>query len=84
MEEYDLMAKKTPVETDEARLKKKVRERLASTENPEGNAALRALHKRLKRAQRKRRSLAIRLRHAAGKKAEAGKTEVKAEAAAGG
>ncbi|MBM4121970.1 MAG: hypothetical protein FJ249_05190 [Nitrospira sp.] len=78
------MAKKTPVETDEARLKKKVRERLIGTENPEGNAALRALHKRLKRAQRKRRSLAIRLRHAAGKRTEAGKAEPKAEAATGG
>lgn len=79
------MAKKTPLETDEARLTKKVRERLAGTENPEGNEALRALHKRLKRTQRKRRSLATRLKHAAGKKTEAaGKAETKAEAAAGG
>lgn len=78
------MAKKTLVETDEARLKKKVRERLIGTENPEGNAALRALHKRLKRAQRKRRSLVIRLRHATGKKTDAGKAEPKAEAATGG
>ncbi len=79
------MAPKAPQKTDEARLKKKVRERLAGTENPEGNAALRALHKRLKRAQRKRRSLASRLRHAAGKKTEAAeKAEPKAEAASGG
>ncbi len=77
------MAKKTPLETEEARLKKKVRERLAGTENPEGDAAMRALHKRLKRAQRKRRSLATRLRHAAGKKtAAAEKAEVKAVNAA--
>lgn len=73
------MAKKTPLETDEARLKKKVRERLAGAENPEGDAAMRALHKRLKRAQRKRRSLATRLRHAAGKKTgTAEKAEAKA------
>lgn len=66
------MAKKTPVEQDETRLKAKVRERKAATDNPEGNAVLRALHKRLKRVQRKRRSLATRKRHAMGKKAEAG------------
>ncbi|MBM4124114.1 MAG: hypothetical protein FJ246_04030 [Nitrospira sp.] len=65
------MAKKTPGETDETRLGKKVRERLAGAENPEGDAALRALHKRLKRVQRKRRSLAARLRQAKGKKVEA-------------
>ncbi len=65
------MAKKTTQETDEARLKKKVRECLAKSDNPEGDAALRALHKRLRRAQRKRRRLATRLRHAMGKKATA-------------
>lgn len=77
------MARRTPAETDEARLKKKVSTRLAATENPEGNAALRALHKRLKRTQRKRRALAARHRHAMGKKAATGeKTEAKAETAA--
>ncbi|TAJ26991.1 MAG: hypothetical protein EPO64_05865 [Nitrospirae bacterium] len=77
------MAKKTPVEMDEARLKKKVRERLAGTENPEGNAALRGLHKRLKRVQRKRRSLAARLHRAMGKKAAGAKAEATTGAAAG-
>jgi len=74
------MASKTPQANDEARLKSKVREKKAATDNPEGDAALRALHKRLKRVQRKRRSLATRKRHAAGKKAETG---AKAEAPAG-
>ena len=63
------MSKKTPLETDESRLKQKVRDRLAKSDNPEGDAALRSLHKRLKRTQRKRRRLATRLRHALGKKA---------------
>ncbi|MGH7233395.1 MAG: hypothetical protein ACREJU_18845 [Nitrospiraceae bacterium] len=67
------MAKNTPMETDLARLKKKVNARTADTENPEGDPKLRSLHKRLKRAQRKRRSDAQRMRHAMGKKA--GKTE---------
>lgn len=72
------MAKKTPLETDIARLKEKVRTKAASTDNPEGDASLRSLRKRLKRAQRKRRKQAIRKRHAhaMGKKGEA-----KAEAA---
>ena len=61
------MAKKGRSESDEQRLKKKVAERSKGVENPEGNAALRSLKKRLKRAQRKRRTLATRLRHAAGK-----------------
>nr|MBI3612275.1 hypothetical protein [Nitrospirota bacterium] len=73
------MAKKTPLEQDETRLKTKVRERKAATDNPEGSASLRALHKRLKRLQRKRRSLVTRKRHAMGKKGEAG---AKAEPAA--
>lgn len=64
--------KKTSPEDDETRLKKKVREKRAATDNPEGDAAFRALHKRLKRIQRRRRSLALRKRHAMGKKAEAG------------
>jgi len=74
------MSKKTPAEADEARLKTKVRSKLAATENPEGDAALRSLHKRLKRIQRKRRRLEARKRHAMGKK-KAG-AEVKAEAKA--
>lgn len=74
------MPKKTPQETDEARLAKKFRERRAPTDNPEGDVALRALRKRLKRAQRKRRRLAARRRQAAGKQAS---TDAKAEATTG-
>lgn len=62
------MGKKTSVEADEANLLKKVQEKLSGSENPEGDAALRALHKHLKRAQRKRRRLAQRKQQAAGKK----------------
>lgn len=74
------MAKQTILEAEETSLKKKVRGKLAATDNPEADAALRSLRKRLKRAQRKRRRLADRKRHAMGKKAGAGaKTEVAAE-----
>lgn len=66
------MADKTSVNTDEMRLKKKVREKQAAAKSPEGDAALRSLHKRLKRVQRKRRKRAIRLRHAMGSKAAKG------------
>jgi hypothetical protein len=65
------MAKKAPREQGEDRLKKRIAERKKGNDNPEGDAALRALKKRLKRAQRKRRSRLARLRHAAGKKAGA-------------
>lgn len=65
------MAKKTAQETDEARLAKKVRERMAGHENPEGDAALRTLRKRLKREQRQRRKLALRKQHAMKKQAAA-------------
>ncbi|ALA57609.1 hypothetical protein [Nitrospira moscoviensis] len=64
------MAKKA-AESDEARLKKKVAAKRAGHANPEGDAALRALRKRLKREQRKRRALALRRKHAAGQKGEA-------------
>jgi hypothetical protein len=64
------MPKKTPAETDEARLKKKVSERQQGHSNPEGDAALRGLHKRLKRIQRRRRAAVIRRKHAAGKAPE--------------
>ena len=59
------MAKKA-AESDETRLKKKVSAKLQGHANPEGDAALRALRKRLKREQRKRRALALRKKHAAG------------------
>jgi hypothetical protein len=62
------MLKKRAAESDEARLKKKVAAKLTEHKNPEGDAALRALRKRLKREQRKRRALALRMKHAAGSK----------------
>ena len=65
------MAKKTAAESDEARLKKKLGEERAGHDNPKGDRRLRGLRKRLKRIQRKRRALALRKKHAAGKKAEA-------------
>ncbi|TAL12497.1 MAG: hypothetical protein EPO02_01675 [Nitrospirae bacterium] len=63
--------KKEPLETDIKRLQEKVGARKAKTDNAEGDASLRALHKRLKRAQRRKRALALRLAHARGKKKEA-------------
>ena len=66
------MAKRKKLrEEDIARLKKKIAERKAKTGKVLGDAALRALRKRLKREQRKRRALAQRLAHAQGKKKEA-------------
>lgn len=62
------MGKKTAAESDEARMKKKIAARIAGHANPEGDAALRALRKRLKREQRRRRALALRKKHAAGSK----------------
>jgi len=64
------MAKKksNPLEADITRLKAKVGTRTAAPENAEGDASLRALHKRLKRAQRKKRLLVSRLARAQGKK----------------
>ena len=61
------MAKKTAGESEEAKLKKK----LSTKKAGENGAAVRALRKRLKREQRRRRSLALRQKHAAGKKAAA-------------
>jgi len=69
------MAKKTPLETDLTRLQKKVSEKRAGDETAKSDAKMRALHKRLKRAQRKKRRLAMRKKHAMGKKAAAPKTE---------
>lgn len=64
------MAKKKAAESEEVTLKKKVSAKRAGHSNAKGDAALRALRKRLKREQRKRRALALRKKHAAGKKAE--------------
>lgn len=62
--------KKSPDEADLTRLKAKVAERKKAAANAEGDAALRSLHKRLKRIQRKKRGLAMRLARAQGKKKE--------------
>ncbi|MCA1958683.1 MAG: hypothetical protein LDL14_09170 [Nitrospira sp.] len=61
------MKKKSSPDTEEVRLKKKIAERRAAGVGPDGVAAFRSLRKRLKRAQRKRRVLAIRKRQAAGR-----------------
>ena len=65
------MAKKKAAESEEAKLKQKVSSKRAGHSNPKGDAALRALRKRLKREQRKRRASALRMKHAAGKKGAA-------------
>ena len=66
------MPKKQTTESDEARLKKKIAERLGQHSNPEGDAAMRSLRKRLKREQRRRRAVALRKKHGgASKPAEA-------------
>lgn len=68
------MAKKTPkksAESEEVRLKKKVAERRVAGKTSEGATAFRALRKRLKREQRRRRALTLRKKHAAGSKAGA-------------
>jgi len=68
------MAKKTTqksAESEEVRLKKKVAERRAAGKTPEGTAAFRALRKRLKREQRRRRALVLRKKHAGGSKGTA-------------
>ncbi|TKS58144.1 MAG: hypothetical protein EWM72_03199 [Nitrospira sp.] len=64
------MAKNTVAESEEVRLRKKVSAKRAGHSNPEGDAALRALRKRLKREQRKRRACALRKKHAAGSKSK--------------
>ncbi len=58
-------------ESEETKLKKKVAAKRAGHGTSEGDAALRALRKRLKREQRKRRALALRRKHAAGSKGAA-------------
>ncbi len=62
------MAKHNAAESEETRLKKKIA--VKRTEG-QASAALRALMKRLKREQRKRRALALRKKHAAGSKTDA-------------
>ncbi|OQW34908.1 MAG: hypothetical protein A4E19_17015 [Nitrospira sp. SG-bin1] len=65
------MAKKRAAEPDEVKLKKKIAVKLTNHSNPEGDAALRSLRKRLKREQRRRRALALRKKRAAGKQGAA-------------
>jgi hypothetical protein len=65
------MAKKAAAESEEVQLKKKVSAKRIGHSNPEGDAAMRALRKRLKREQRKRRALVLRKKHAAGSKSAA-------------
>jgi len=62
------MAKTASLAGDLERLKKKVQERRKSADQDPHDPKLRALRKRLKRAQRKRRRLAVRKEHAKGKK----------------
>jgi hypothetical protein len=65
------MAKKTTSESDETRLKKKVAVKLTGHKEAKVDEALRSLKKRLKRTQRKRRSLALRKKNSASKKTAA-------------
>lgn len=65
------MAKKKAAESEEAKLKQKVSSKRTGHSNPKGDASLRALRKRLKREQRKRRALALRRKNAGGKKGAA-------------
>ncbi|MGH7147337.1 MAG: hypothetical protein ACREIJ_05475 [Nitrospiraceae bacterium] len=65
------MAKNTAGESDETRLKKKVAARVTDHKSPKEDEALRSLKKRLKRAQRKRRALALRKSNSASKKTAA-------------
>jgi hypothetical protein len=65
------MAKKTASESDETRLKKKVAAKLADNKHSKEDEALRSLQKRLRRAQRKRRALALRKKNSASQKTAA-------------
>ena len=65
------MAKKAAGESDETRLKKKVAAKLIDHKNPKEDEALRSLMKRLRRTQRKRRTLALRKKNSASKKTAA-------------
>lgn len=65
------MGKKRAQESDEVKLKKKIATKTTDHSNPEGDAGLRSLKKRLKREQRKRRALVQRKKRAAGSKGAA-------------
>lgn len=64
------MAKPRSLEQDTQRLKQRIKEKVASAgEDRNTDPGLRALRRHLKRAQRKRRRLAVRMRQAAPKQA---------------
>ena len=65
------MAKKMIGESDEIRLKKKVAVKGTDDKGSKKDEALRSLKKRLKRTQRKRRTLALRKKNSASKKTAA-------------
>jgi hypothetical protein len=65
------MAKKTAGESDETRLKKKVAARGTDPKSSKEDEALRSLKKRLRRTQRKRRTIALRKKNSASKKTAA-------------
>ncbi len=65
------MAKKTTGDSDETRLKKKVAAKLTDHKSSKEDEALRSLQKRLRRTQRKRRTLALRKKNSASKKTAA-------------
>ncbi len=65
------MAKKTTSESDETRLKKKVAVKVADHKDSKEDEALRSLKKRLRRVQRKRRTVALRKKNSASKKTAA-------------
>ena len=65
------MAKSRSLDEDKQILQKKVQERTTASENPEGDEAVRSLHKRLKRAQRTLRILKTREQQATSKNAKA-------------
>lgn len=64
------MAKKPTGDSDEIRLKKKIATQATDGKKLAEDPAARSLRKRLKRAQRKRRALSLRKKHAAGKQVE--------------
>ena len=63
------MAKSRTQEEDKEALHKKVQEKQAHSENPEGDETIRSLRKRLKRVQRRIRGLKAREQRSAPKKA---------------
>ena len=65
------MAKKTTSESDETRLKKKLAAKSIGDKDTKESEALRSLKKRLRRVQRKRRTLALRKKNSASKKTAA-------------